>query len=62
MYHYSYSLARRRIGGGIVDGVTLRSLQDRKTLLYPTQFVMTNLKPMGHHVSRQYAHPFVLAN
>jgi hypothetical protein len=50
MYHYSYSLARRRIGGGIVDVVALRSLEDRKDVFYPTQFVMTNLKPIGHHV------------
>jgi hypothetical protein len=33
-----------------VDAVALRSLEDRKDVFYPTQFVMTNLKPIGHHV------------
>lgn len=42
------------MGGRIVDAVALRSLKDRQDVFYPMHFVMTHLKPIGHHVRNTF--------
>ncbi|OAE22834.1 hypothetical protein AXG93_496s1300 [Marchantia polymorpha subsp. ruderalis] len=50
----SYSqlnLSRRRIGGAILDAVTLPSLEDRKDLMFPLSILLRNLRPVGHQAT-----------
>jgi hypothetical protein len=42
------ALMRKRITGGILDSNTLRTLKDRRDLLYPFSLILHNTKPVGH--------------
>eukprot|EP01018_Ginkgo_biloba_P032513 Gb_27769 [translate_table: standard] len=42
------SLTRKRIGGGVVNSFTVRSLENRKDTLFPLSFVLRNTWPVGH--------------
>jgi hypothetical protein len=44
------ALMRKRITGGILDSNTLRTLKDRRDLLYPFSLILHNTKPVGHQV------------
>jgi hypothetical protein len=44
------ALMRKRITGGILDSNSLRTLKDRRNLLYPFSLILHNTKPVGHQV------------
>ncbi|EFJ26064.1 hypothetical protein SELMODRAFT_98651 [Selaginella moellendorffii] len=39
----------RRAGGGLIDTVTLRTLEDSRDILYPLSLLLQNTRCVGHH-------------
>lgn len=44
----SVNMSQRRIGGGVIDRLTLRSLEDRRNFLFPFSLILHNVRPFGH--------------
>ncbi len=42
--------SRRRIGGAVLDAVSLRSLEYRRDPLFPLSLIFRNSRPVGHQV------------
>jgi hypothetical protein len=46
------SASRRRIGGAVLDAVTLPSLEDKTGIISYFSVLLRNVRPVGHQVSR----------
>jgi hypothetical protein len=44
--------SRRRIGGAVLDAVSLRSLEYRRDPLFPLSLIFRNSRPVGHQVCK----------
>jgi hypothetical protein len=43
--------SRRRVGGAVLDAVSLRSLEYRRDLLFPLSLIFRNSRPVGHQAT-----------
>lgn len=40
----------RRMSGGILNAMSIRTFKEKKTIYYPFSFIIYNTKPVGHQV------------